>query len=90
MKQALAKTAGYEAQKKQFDADEELIKTKLATIQKLMADRAEPPKLLMSFSGSIPKDVWFQEFDMNSSEVKIKGASLGFDPVTDFMKALGR
>lgn len=89
VRQALAKTSGYEAQKKQFDADEQLIKTKFETIQKLVADRSDPPKLLLSFSNSIPKDVWLQEFDMTSKDVRVKGSSLGFDPVTDFMKALG-
>jgi Tfp pilus assembly protein PilN len=89
LKSDLAKTAGYEAEKKQFDADEELIKSKLATIQKLIADRADPPKLLLSFSSSIPKDVWMQEYEMTSKDIHIKGSSLGFEPVTDFVKALG-
>lgn len=84
----LAKTAGYEAIKQQIDADEELIKTKLSTITKLIADRQLPPKMLMSISSSIPKDVWLTDFSVISGEIKLKGSALGYDPVTDFLKAL--
>jgi Tfp pilus assembly protein PilN len=89
VKAELAKTTGYDDLKKQFDADEELIRTKLQTIQKLVSDRAAPPKLLLSLSIGIPKDVWLSEINITDQEVKLKGFSLGFDQITDFMKTLG-
>lgn len=88
-KAELAKTAGYDALKKQIDDDEKLIRTKLETIQALMADRQVPPKLLLSISNMIPKDIWLTDFELTDKALKIKGDSLGFDPVTDFMKVMG-
>lgn len=87
-KAELAKTAGYDALKKQIDDDEKLIRTKLETIQKLMADRQVPPKLLLSLSNMIPKDVWLSDFTLSDTDLKIKGSSIGFDPVADFMKSM--
>ena len=89
VKAELAKTAGYDALKKQFDEDEELIKTKLSTIQKLISDRQVPPKILASLAGIIPKNVWVTEMSLNDDNIEIKGSSLGFDDITDFMKTLG-
>ena len=84
----LAKTTGFEGLKKQIDADEDLIRTKLSTIQKLVADRQMPPKMLMSFSGSIPKDVWITEFEVVQGIIKIRGAALSYESISDFLKAL--
>lgn len=89
VKAELAKTAGYDALKKQFDEDEELIKTKLSTIQKLISDRQVPPKILASLAGIIPKNVWITDMSLNDDNIEIKGSSLGFDDITDFMKSLG-
>jgi Tfp pilus assembly protein PilN len=85
----LSKTASYEGMKKQLDADEELIKTKLSTIQKLIADRQVPPKLLLSLSSGIPKEVWLSELALTTKDIHMKGFSLGFDAITEFMKSLG-
>ncbi len=85
----LAKTKGYDEIKKQIDTDEELIKTKLATIQKLSSDREVPPKLMLSLSTGIPKDVWLSGLEYGSKGIHFRGAALGFDQITDFMKNLG-
>lgn len=87
-KAELAKTSGYEEIKKQIDTDEELIRTKLLTIQKLIADRQLLPKMLMSLSSGIPKDVWLTELNFTGADVQLKGSALGLDPVTDFLKTL--
>lgn len=82
------KTKAYEPIKKQLEADEETIRTKLETVQKLIADRQTPPKLIASLSTGIPKDVWLTDFTMVGPEIKVKGVSLGLNQVSDMMSAL--
>lgn len=84
----LAKTKGYEDIKRSLDADEKLIRTKLDTIKKLVSDRSTPPKILAELSRSIPADVWLTEFKIENGRVSIKGGSLGYNQVSDFMKGL--
>ncbi|OFZ78786.1 MAG: hypothetical protein A2583_09660 [Bdellovibrionales bacterium RIFOXYD1_FULL_53_11] len=83
------KTRGYEAIKKQLEADEFIIRTKVDTMEKLVTDRQTPPKLLLSVATAIPKDVWLSSFKVDGPSVVFSGGSVGFNPVSDFMKTLG-
>ncbi|MGZ3687096.1 MAG: PilN domain-containing protein [Bdellovibrionota bacterium] len=84
----LAKTKGYEEVKRQLDADEVMIRTKIETIQKLIADRAVLPKVLLTLSGGIPTEVWLSDFKVANEDVAFKGSSLGFNQISDFMRNL--
>ena len=83
-----AKSKDYDLLKKQFDEDEKTIRTKLDTIQSLMSDRAAPSKMMVAISTAIPADVWLTEFKIRKTEVEFKGTSLGYSPISDFMKSL--
>lgn len=83
-----AKMKGYEDLKKSLESDEKIMRTKIETIQKLIADRQSPPKVLISIAEAIPKDVWLQDFKIAKGEVTMKGYSLGFNQISDFMKSL--
>lgn len=85
---AAEKIKGYEAVKKSLEADEQLMRIKIDVVQQLIADRTNPPKLLRSLSTSIPKDVWLSEFKAGAEGVTLKGYSLDFNQVSDFMKSL--
>ncbi len=89
LKGEVAKTKGYKDIKKQLDADELQLKTKIGTIQKLLDDRVTLSKLLVSLSENLPKEVWLTEFKIQDSDVIFKGASRGFIQVSDFLKNLG-
>jgi hypothetical protein len=84
----LSKTQGYEQSKKSLEADEKKIRTKIDTIQELIRDRAVPPKILMTLSDSIPKDVWLRDFALGGKSFKISGLSNGMDVVSDFIRNL--
>lgn len=81
---------GYEPLKKTLDADEILIRTKIETIQKLIADRQTPPKVLLSLSSVIPERVWIKDLAINPKQVSFKGNSYGFTEVTDFLSSLNQ
>jgi hypothetical protein len=84
----LSKTQGYEQTKKSLEADEKKIRTKIETIQELIRDRGTPPKILMTLSDSIPKDVWLKDFVLKDRNFKISGLSNGMDVVSDFIRNL--
>jgi hypothetical protein len=85
----VAKTRGYEELKKAIERDESIIRTKIDTIRLLIADRATPPKLLLSLAQAVPSELWLSEFEIEKGEVTFKGGALGFNQISDFMKSLG-
>ena len=84
----LSKVKSYESLKKSLDADELVIRTKLETVQKLMADRGYITKMLLSTASGIPKEVWLTGMKADKEAVQILGSSLGFNQISDFMKNL--
>lgn len=84
----LAKTQGYEVTKKNLEADERKIRTKIETIQELIHERAIPPKILMSLSEAIPKEVWLSEFTLKDRAFVIKGFSNNMELIASFIKNL--
>ena len=85
-----AKTKGLEEVRKQLEADEFLIKTKVDTIQKLVQSRAQSTEILATLSKSIPADVWLTQIQLNPKEFQLKGSALGYNQISDFMKSLGQ
>jgi hypothetical protein len=82
------KVENLEAQKDSLEEGEKNLRAKIDAIRKLVSDRADPPKLLTQLSNGIPKDVWLTEFKVDKMDISIRGASLGFNQVSDFMKNL--
>jgi Tfp pilus assembly protein PilN len=81
--------SGYEEQKAAIERDGGMIRTKMETIQKLLADRTTPPKLLMNLAQAIPKDVWLTELRLQDDVATLRGAAYGgVPPVTDFIRTL--
>jgi Tfp pilus assembly protein PilN len=84
----VAKFKGYEGIKKALDEDEVTIRSKLETIQKLTETRGESVKMLGLLSTSIPKDVWLTEYRIEKSDISLKGSTVDFNQISDFMKNL--
>lgn len=84
----LVKAKGYEQLKKAIEEDEFVIKTKIETIEKLVADRSTPPKMLVALSNAMPTDVWLVGFVHKDRELTVRGKSLGYNQISDLMKSL--
>lgn len=84
----LSKTQGYEVTKRNLEADEKKIRTKIDTIQELIRDRTTPPKILMTLSDAIPKEVWLSNFSLRDRQFAISGLATSMDLVSDFIKSL--
>ncbi len=89
LEEEIKKYKSFDEVKKSIDQDEFTLRTKIDTIQKLIADRSSPPRLMLSLALSIPKDVWLTELKISETETRFKGYSLGFNQISDFMKGLG-
>ncbi len=84
----LEKTKGYDAIKKSLEEDEALIRSKIETVKKLIADRAASPKLLLAISKAIPEEVWLTDISIQETTVSLKGSAIDFNQISDFMKNL--
>ncbi len=85
----VVKTKAFEALKKTMEQDALVMSTKIETIQKLIEDRAVPPKIMLAFTTATPPGVWLQELRVSRSEVSFRGSGTEFNQVTDFMRTLG-
>lgn len=82
------KTKQYAPLKKQLDQDETMIRTKINTVQKLIADRQTPPKLFAALSSATPDDVWLSEVEIKGDDVSFVGDAQQFSDIPDFMKSI--
>ena len=83
-----SKMKSHEELKKLLEQNQDVIKRKLEIMQKLMADRSTPHKLLLMFSTATPADAWLSELRISNTEVLIKGYSAGLTQVSDLMRNL--
>ena len=88
IKKSLGESRRFEILKKALEEDEVVIRQKLDVVQKLMADRAVPPRLLLALSATIPKDVWLADLRVEAQDIVFRGDALDFSQVSDFMKNL--
>ncbi len=83
------KTKSFDQLKKAMELDALVMTTKVQTIQKLVEDRAVPPRMMLSFVTATPSGVWLQELRVGKSEINFKGSGSEFNQVSDFMRSLG-
>jgi Tfp pilus assembly protein PilN len=84
----IGKKANYESLKKQYEADEKSVRTKIEVVKKLLDERPTISKLLLALSQATPKDVWISSFQWQDTSITINGNSIGTVVVTDFVKNL--
>ncbi len=83
------KTKAFDQLKKSMEQDSMVMSTKIQTIQKLIEDRAVPPRMMLSFITATPPGVWLQELKVGKSEISFRGSGAEFNQVSDFMRSLG-
>jgi Tfp pilus assembly protein PilN len=84
----IGKTAGYEKLKKDLEADELQVRKKIETIQKVITNRSDAPKILLRVSDVIPKNVWLTDLKVEEKSVKMNGIAISFEDYADFSKKL--
>ncbi|MGE4231959.1 MAG: PilN domain-containing protein [Bacteriovoracia bacterium] len=84
----LAKVKGFEAVKKQLEDDENVVRTKLDVINKLLQTRVSPSKMLLYLASKIPNEVWLTEFATRGESLRILGSTTGYSEVSDFLNSM--
>lgn len=84
----ISKTAGYEKLKKDLESDEQLVRKKIETIQKVITNRSDGPQILLKLSEVIPKNVWLTDLQLNEKLMKVNGVAISFEDYADFSKKL--
>jgi len=74
--------------RKSLESDELLLRRKIEVIRTLLDGRGEAPKTLEALSNAIPKDVWIEQMEVKGNVIALKGMSVDFGFVSDFMRAL--
>jgi Tfp pilus assembly protein PilN len=91
----IRKYTNVDEKQKGLKSDEQLIKSKMEAVQALTQNRGVTPKVLMTLSAGIPKEIWLESIRLADSEFKVNGfsyasAGTGYDQITDFMTLLGQ
>ena len=89
----LRKFTNVEDKQKALNGDEQLIRSKMQAIMALTQNRGATPKLLMTVSGGIPKEIWLETIKLADEDFHVNGLSYtsggtGYDQITDFMTLL--
>lgn len=84
----LEKFKGVEQLKVQLEADELLLRNKIAALTLLQKDRPETFHMLRGLSETIPADTWLTSFKIESRNVQLQGSALQYPSISDFMRRL--
>jgi len=78
----------FDKQRKRLEQDEQIIISKIETINKLVAARKFSIETLLFMSRSMPAEVWMTSFRILNNEVTISGEALKEEYVYQFMRKL--
>jgi Tfp pilus assembly protein PilN len=86
----LKRIKGFEAVKAELERNELVLKTKIATIEKLIVNRDFTLKTWVALSQSLPKDVWLTDLVVNDQGYAIRASTTDIGLVSDVMTRLGK
>jgi type IV pilus assembly protein PilN len=75
-------------QVKEIKSDQELLKKKLETLDKLKAGRVGPVRMLDQLSEIIPRRLWLRKMDEKEGKVTFSGSASSIDEVSQFISKL--
>lgn len=91
----IRKYTNVDEKQKTLKSDEQLLKSKMEAVSALTENRQVPPKVLMTLSSGVPREIWLESIKLADNEFHVRGASAsdsgtGYDQITDFMTLLGQ
>ncbi len=75
-------------QVKEITAQQEQLKKKLDTLDKLKAGRSGPVRMLDELSGITPRRLWLRKMEEKGGKVSMVGSAVNIDDVSQFIGAL--
>ena len=86
----LARIKGFEVVKTELEQNQEILRNKIDTIEKLIKGRDYAIKSLVAISLSLPKDVWLTELNETDTNFDFKGSTFDLGLISDVMTKLGQ
>jgi Tfp pilus assembly protein PilN len=86
----LKRIKGFESVKSELERNELILKTKIATIEKLIRGREFTLKSMVAMTQALPDDVWISEVTVSDLIYNIRGSTRDIALISDVMNRLGK
>jgi len=84
LKKKVSKSAVYEKQIRELEAQENILKNKLLAVKQAISQKRDPTNLLLYIAKNIPQDLWLQELIIDNDKMIVKGEALNYPSVGTF------
>tara|TARA_Y100000590_G_scaffold469812_1_gene659885 strand:+ start:4824 stop:5462 length:639 start_codon:yes stop_codon:yes gene_type:complete len=88
MQVQLKKLKNYKVLQAKIEKEERKLRTKIETIEALVAQRERSYQSLKTIGENIPSEVWLSNLSVKEGVVNFEGGATGLDYISDFMKIL--
>ncbi|MBS1959646.1 MAG: PilN domain-containing protein [Bdellovibrionales bacterium] len=86
----LKRIKGFESVKSELERNELILRTKIATIEKLVKGRDFTLKSLVALTQALPREVWLTDLISSDVNYNIKGSTTDIGLISDLMTRLGK
>ena len=90
IQEELKRIKGFESVKDELERNELILKTKIATIEKLVRGRDFTLKSVVALTQSLPRDVWLTDIMVTDLSYDIRGSTTDIGLISDVMTKLGK
>jgi Tfp pilus assembly protein PilN len=88
IKRNLGKSVDIEKQIKELKVQEENLGKKLLAVKQAISERKNPSNILLYIAKNIPDDLWIKELEISLVSMTIKGESLDYASIGNFVNVL--
>jgi Tfp pilus assembly protein PilN len=88
LKRKLSQSGDNEKKIKELELQEENLKKKLLAVKEAISEKKNPGPLLLYIAKNIPKELWISELSIDKQTMDIKGESLDYVSIGNFINAL--
>jgi len=88
IKGQVAQSNNFEKQIKELKSQEENLGQKLIAVKQAISEKRNPSPLLLYIAKNVPKDLWIKELSIDGVTMTIKGESLDYTSIGNFVNNL--
>jgi Tfp pilus assembly protein PilN len=88
IKRKLGKSVDIEKQIKELKVQEENLGKKLLAVKQAISEKKNPSNILLYIAKNIPDDLWIKELEITLESMTIKGESLDYASIGNFVNVL--
>jgi len=88
LKNKISQVSSLEKQIRDLKSQEENLGQKLVAVKQAISEKRNPSELLLYIAKNIPKELWIKELVLENNELIIKGESLDYSNIGNFINNL--